>query len=215
VNIVSKQFADSAGLYIENRREWLELADGSQIRTSGTVFGADWSFGSRTDGSSTFRRDFHVLDSLSCDVLLSNELLFDTQAFSAFREHFSDHSIDIYGSDDLLELRLIKLMHKSLKPFLPEVNVDELEHARRAEAEDFISSLPAQDRPAAWMRENQLRTQWYSATRAAESRPFNSHGEATVSPPASNVPSSVFRRLSEFMRNFGQRHRPRESVLPP
>jgi hypothetical protein len=85
VNVISLKEARRLGLSIqtdEAYRTLLGFADGSQAFTYGTVVGIDWRFG--TDASSeSIKMDFHVLPDLNCDVILSNDFLFDNEAYSS------------------------------------------------------------------------------------------------------------------------------------
>jgi hypothetical protein len=97
VMIMSKKYADACGFHIEtgsSSREWLELADHSEVCTYGTVIDATWSFGGYGCDEESYRCDFHVLENLSCDVILSNGFLFETGAFSAYEQYFLDFEED-------------------------------------------------------------------------------------------------------------------------
>src|SRR5436190_17881273 len=48
------------------------------VHAEGMVYDVGWSFG---DGKTTHWRKFCVLDELSCDVVLSNDFLFETDGF--------------------------------------------------------------------------------------------------------------------------------------
>jgi hypothetical protein len=47
----------------------------------------EWIFG-ESGGGNGYKCDFHVLDGLSCDVVLGSELLFATKAFEKFGDCF-------------------------------------------------------------------------------------------------------------------------------
>jgi hypothetical protein len=116
--IISKRFTKRLGLQIRTGEEYateLEFVDDSIMRTSGMVLSVDWRFFSDTTYSSPVPCDFHVLKDLPCDVVLSNEFLYDNQVFSDYRDCF----FDLEDSDlsSLAELGLIqeRRKHRSLK----------------------------------------------------------------------------------------------------
>ncbi|KAH9863013.1 hypothetical protein J1614_010683 [Plenodomus biglobosus] len=85
VNVISLKEARRLGLDIqtgEAYRTLLGFADGSHAFTYGTVVGSSWRFG--MDASSEpIKIDLHVLQDLNCDVILSNDFLFDNNAYSS------------------------------------------------------------------------------------------------------------------------------------
>jgi hypothetical protein len=52
------------------------------------ILNVEWRFGDFAINGTGYKCDFHVLDGLSCDVVLSSELLFATKAFEKFRDCF-------------------------------------------------------------------------------------------------------------------------------
>ena len=94
VMVISKREATRLGLHIdtdEGSRTFLQFADGSYHYTDGMVYGAEWQFGYGGYGTGhSIRCDLHVLDQLSCDVILSNEFLFDNQVFVNYQHCFYD-----------------------------------------------------------------------------------------------------------------------------
>ena len=94
VMVISKREATRLNLYIdtdEASRTILQFADGSYHYTDGMVYDAEWQFG---DGGTGIRCDLHVLDQLSCDLILSNEFLFDNQVFANYQHCFYDMHTD-------------------------------------------------------------------------------------------------------------------------
>lgn len=110
IMLISRKYARHLGLEInrdlENRLE-IEMGDGSTAWTSGVVQDVPWSVGGKE-----IRCDFHVLDSLCADVILSNDYLFDVNAFSEFTDHFIDASVEKYLQ--LCNIRLIGQYAESL-----------------------------------------------------------------------------------------------------
>jgi len=197
IMVLSRQYAESCGFEIQRSpgyREWLELADGSSVCTYGTVLGATWRFGDGYE-EMPYVYDFHVLEDLSCDVILSNEFLFDTAAFSAHQDWFIDLPDD---QEDCSELRLIRLMYKTLLDTSPELSESELEHARRADADDLIDSLAEPQREAARVQEDRLREQWNTRV-----TPPHSNGHTNAN--GTVISSSKKRWLSLMLRYCNQR----------
>jgi hypothetical protein len=95
--------------------ETLEFIDGSSLTTYGIVYDVewrfgpapqtkwssretvndvqDWEYGSDARPDSTFIYDFYVLENLSCQLILSADLLYGTNAFKACARYFHE-SID-------------------------------------------------------------------------------------------------------------------------
>lgn len=102
--LVSSAYARKIGLAIDRDFEnWLEVefADGTTAWTSGVVRDASWEVGGKT-----VRCDFHVLEELSVDVIVSNNYLFDLNIFSEYGGCF----FDIDSEEDLFELCNIRLI---------------------------------------------------------------------------------------------------------
>jgi hypothetical protein len=77
-----------------------------------------------------------------------------------------------------------------------QLTAEELEHFRRADAEDLIDRLPEAKRASARIAEDERRVQWDHAPKVAEG---NSHSNAANSSPATlrlSV-SRTLRRLNE------------------
>jgi hypothetical protein len=99
VMAISASYAQRLGLRVNkqprNRIE-VEFADGSSTFTAGMVFGVDWMFG---DTGAVFKCDFHVLNNLPADVILSNEFLWEQDAFSNYEQYF--YNLESSGSPEL------------------------------------------------------------------------------------------------------------------
>jgi hypothetical protein len=88
VMAISAQYAMQRGLLVNDsadERLELELADGSLAYTNGVVKGLEWSFGTTEH---PFVADFHVLEGLPVDVILSADFLYGCSAFSTYDEFF-------------------------------------------------------------------------------------------------------------------------------
>ena len=99
VMAISASYAQKLGLRVNkqfrNRIE-VEFADGSSTITAGMVFGVDWMFG---DAGAVFKCDFHVLNNLPADVILSNEFLWEQDAFRNYEQYF--YNLELSGSPEL------------------------------------------------------------------------------------------------------------------
>jgi hypothetical protein len=97
VNVISKAFAKRIGANIKmdnKHKSALQFVDGSCAMTSGMVTGVEWKFARSSADNGACKIDFHVLDGLSCDVILSERLLSDTRAFELFQDCFRTCSDD-------------------------------------------------------------------------------------------------------------------------
>ena len=52
------------------------------------ILNVEWRFRAFAINGTRYKCNFHVLDGLSCDVVLSSELLFATKAFEKFHDCF-------------------------------------------------------------------------------------------------------------------------------
>ena len=106
VMLVSTAYAMQRGFRISGQKDCrseLEFADGSRAFTRGLVKDVDWSF---DDSDTSYRCDFHVLDNLSVDVVLSNDFLFNVNAFSEYDSSFFDE--DDVSAEGYVELSLVR-----------------------------------------------------------------------------------------------------------
>jgi hypothetical protein len=122
VNVIRRDIATALGLSISVDPEatLLEFVDGSIVGVSGIVRHAKWRFGHIVDPArpldtnmqedksylsspqwkpgtdatvkNTFICNFYVIENLSVPVILSSNLLYDTNAFVACAEHFQQNS---------------------------------------------------------------------------------------------------------------------------
>ncbi|OQO10166.1 hypothetical protein B0A48_04523 [Cryoendolithus antarcticus] len=102
VTLISSAYARSQGHKVSTEQRDqinLQFADGSTTRTSGLVRDMEWSFAGQHPVA--HQVDAYVLDDLVCDVLLSYDLLYRSDAFGTHEEAlFSDYD---YGVDRELE----------------------------------------------------------------------------------------------------------------
>ncbi|KAH8903254.1 hypothetical protein BR93DRAFT_857436, partial [Coniochaeta sp. PMI_546] len=179
VMLISREYAERIGLTIDGCCEnWLEVefADGSTTWTSGVVRDVPWSVGGKT-----VRCNFHVLDDLCVDVVLSNDYLFETRVFT---EH-SNCFFDTDSEQDLFQLCNIRLIGRfcdtlsgledeyledvvSLNAFGPEMVQREL--SRRDRIRDEILALPATQREAASQAEAERQRRWQALRDAHRQR---------------------------------------------
>lgn len=84
IMVMSAAYATQLGLPIfreKRHRTKRQLIDGSEIYTSGLVTDVEWSF--FLDGP-TPRHDFHVIEDLPVDVIVSNDFLLKHDVFSEY-----------------------------------------------------------------------------------------------------------------------------------
>ncbi|KAH7013424.1 hypothetical protein EDB80DRAFT_371765 [Ilyonectria destructans] len=194
----------------EYRRQ-VELIDGSTIHTDGMVLNAELQFDippmssqeldydqylSFTAGlysltsrrakvirpKSTFICDFHVIEDLPCDIILSNEFIFQNQVFSRFESLFhSKQANTCSGGDSILDHGLLFMRIKSTRtswfsrrPAPPESEINtiplgggssweerwEIEETRRNHSQLSITLLPEPQRSFEQRNESQRQTIW-------------------------------------------------------
>ena len=66
------------------------------------VFDVLWHFGLPYERMMPFECDFHVLEDLSCPIILSADALFGSSAFSVYKNYFYN---DVLSDDDLCLIR--------------------------------------------------------------------------------------------------------------
>ncbi|KAF4853527.1 hypothetical protein CGCSCA4_v002345 [Colletotrichum siamense] len=171
VMLVSLEYVQLHGLIMDTGckyRTEVELADGTRIWTCGTVRDATW-----TIGDNTVRCDFHVLDGLYADVILSKDYLFDLNVFSKYTESF----INVHAIEDISLLCGIRLVEQELYTLeglerdfpravtstLPDAfnaQAVKRERRRRTLADKMIERLPDSERLEATKVEEGKRRRW-------------------------------------------------------
>ncbi|KAF4545786.1 uncharacterized protein LTHEOB_5045 [Lasiodiplodia theobromae] len=94
VNIIRSDVGRRLGLKIwsdRSHRKFLELGDGSFVRTLGTAYNAQWSFGPH-GSTAPLSCEFQVLDDIPCDIILSSDFLFDNSVFELYEHYLYDAS---------------------------------------------------------------------------------------------------------------------------
>lgn len=173
VMLVSHDYAQKIGLTIDrNFENWLEieLGDGSTTWTSGIARDVLWNVGGKV-----IQSDFHVLDDLCVEVVLSGDYLFEMRVFSDQRDCFLESNSE---EDVFCNIRLISRYGETLSDledeyledvtspnaFSPEMVQREL--ARRDHIRDEIFSLPEGGREAASQAEAERQHRWDDLRRA-------------------------------------------------
>lgn len=144
VNIIRRDVAKRLGLKIwSNRRhrKLLELGDGSFIRTVGTAYNAQWCFGP-SGSTEPLRCEFQVLDDIPCDVILSNDFLFDSSAFELYEHYF-------YDASSVKQLEAYAQLNCITEVPLPEQELDEMmmDVYYCGKEEDRIAGIPSMEPP--------------------------------------------------------------------
>ncbi|KAF2493059.1 hypothetical protein BU16DRAFT_564350 [Lophium mytilinum] len=180
VLLISRAFAKKHGYQVQKSlRSELEFGDGSRTFTDGMVTDLEWNYG---DPGTSYTRDFHVLENLPADLILSNDFLFGTDAFRKNKDCFYD--IDGPGATQNHEFSLIKnigwlsdrisslLSRTSSKVSQGSITIrsedDEIrrELQRRDEADEAIAALPGEQQRLAQDAETLRRTTWTPETLA-------------------------------------------------
>lgn len=190
--LISSTYARKIGLPIDQDFGELlevEFADGTTAWTSGVIRDVPWEV-----GGTTVRCDFHVLDDLCVDVVLSKNYLFDLDVFSESSEYF----FNVNSDDDLFQLFNIRLIGRygdtlnileeeylqdvtSPDAFGPESVQREL--ARRDQIRDEILALHENQRKAATQAEAERQRRWEDLRQAHQTR--------WITASSAGVPSQV------------------------
>ena len=182
VNVMSLKEARRLGLRIEAgeaHKKLLGFADGSSAWTDGMVVGVDWRFG-KNCSTTPIKIDIHILKDLTCDVILSNDFLFDNNAYST---HILSHPMDdkteaqieeSAGFGLIMDLSDEKSMLDDLVASFRSRNPDlengdllfkarrelNLEVGRQLCNQERIEKLPQAQQSTAWQAEMARRQKW-------------------------------------------------------
>ncbi|KAF2273436.1 uncharacterized protein EI97DRAFT_157975 [Westerdykella ornata] len=163
VMVMDENYAEEMGLRIvrgSNHQTRLRFADGSTSLTSGMALGVEWEFG-RGGVSDRFLLDFHILKNAPANVILSDQFLFGTEAFS----HYECFLVDDDDEDDD-EAFFFAIDVDETSPGQVHLDMSSLsnkQHAEtvlRGEKEDEIANLPRHQQAEAWRRELERRGRW-------------------------------------------------------
>jgi hypothetical protein len=184
VLLMDEAYAHSMGLPIvsgDQHRVKLIFADETTAMTSGMTFGVKWAFG--TDGrAGEHSLNFHILKNAPAPVILSDDFLFATNAYSEFDRYLIDEDYDDDDDGEAYFLAIdIDLNYRGQGQYLsPYVLLDrtdnmtlvydlrrwyvapaeDVELIRRGEEDDHIAILPYAERGAARLAETQRRKEW-------------------------------------------------------
>jgi hypothetical protein len=89
---MDEALARSEGWHIDNDPDSIrtvQFADGSTVDTVGMAYGVKWKFG-LGEHNTEHVLDFHILKDAPAGVILSDEFLHDTEAFSAYDRYLID-----------------------------------------------------------------------------------------------------------------------------
>lgn len=176
---MDEDFALSMGLPIlrgPRHEATVRFADKSTAITSGMVHGVKWEFGLSGAGREHIL-DFHVLKNGPANVILSDDFLFNTNAFVEYDRYLVDED----DEDDDAYFFAIDIERKSLDPstcshakmlLISDTLTGALAQAsdfaryqetlRQGQEEDLIANLPRDQQPAARAIEEQRRAAWRS-----------------------------------------------------
>jgi hypothetical protein len=162
-------------------RTLIGFADGSRVRTDGTVVDVDWRFGGDSNAK-PIKVNLHVLRNLTCDLILSNDLLIDNHAYSHHIDCFLDEDGPVATTNDAAWFGMITDLsnEKSMLEYLfawfrsqtqntdPE-NVDAMTKARhelncevgrQLYHQERIADLPVAEKIAAQHEELERKRKW-------------------------------------------------------
>lgn len=185
----------------------LVFADNSTAMSSGTVRGVKWSFGNN-EQEQEHSLDFHVLRNAPAPIILSDKLLFDTDAYSRYECYLEDEdseddqayflAIDIdtdyrhEGQSDDFEYWFGCADSCLVESSNSVVRHQHLELVRRGEEDDRIATLPISERGQAKLEETRRRADWdmerlrlFSQTQFTATLSNGSQNGDTATPPKS------------------------------
>ena len=222
VNLISLKEARRLGLNIRTGEAYMTpigFADGSQASTYGKVVGVHWRFG--MDASSEpIETDFHVLQVLTCDLILSNDFLFDNKAYTShiplcpfettFHKSFDEPAglgmiMDLSNENSLLEGLVARFRAQptnadpeSVDPEAKARRELNQEVARQLYHQERIESLPQAEQQSEWQAEKARRRKWaddftLASVPVSVSQSSSSIGSASSQPSsAAAVPPKGF-----------------------
>ncbi|ORY70318.1 uncharacterized protein BCR38DRAFT_421760 [Pseudomassariella vexata] len=172
IMVISGAYAQECGLQIQRgarHKNLIRLIDGSEQLTDGIVNDLEWRF---IWSETPIKCDFHVIDELPVNVILSSALVDERDVFAkydvCFVEHdFIDGEAGIYGislvdwkkREDIRRLEdLYAEDTNSAEPFSP--GMIERERARRDEIRDRIAKLPPAIQPLDQDKEDLRQRSW-------------------------------------------------------
>jgi hypothetical protein len=112
--IMDEAFARAEGWHIEDHPDdirTVQFADGSTADTVGMAYGVKWKFG-LGGHSADYVLDFHILKDAPAGIILSDEFLYDTQAFAAYDRYLFDVDDEDDDEEDKGHLCAIKISKK-------------------------------------------------------------------------------------------------------
>ncbi|KAK3635610.1 hypothetical protein LTR56_014650 [Elasticomyces elasticus] len=172
VMLMSEAYASRRGFAVNKGRSYqipLQFADGTYGQTIGAVVGVQWAYGMKL--VEELACTFYVLPGLRCDVVLSEEFLHFTQAFTKHRRWFKSVEEVVKSSDMWMLSTITKvptLIQKLRQPFESKASIQKAnavatlqralqswEHEKRRLLHDFtrneaqVKLLPAEQQDSA------------------------------------------------------------------
>lgn len=114
---MNESFARNKGFLIDNsprNRLTVQFADGSTASTTGMTYGVKWEYG-LGGMCKEHTLDFHILPDAPADVILSDDFLYDTEAFAEYDCYLIDEDEDGDDAEDEGYLFAIKLLRKQVQ----------------------------------------------------------------------------------------------------
>ncbi|KAH6220288.1 hypothetical protein HBI42_104440 [Parastagonospora nodorum] len=203
--IMDEGYAKSLGLPINRRPETqikLRFADNSVAYTSGITHGVRWRFGHELNEE--YSLDFHVLQNAPAAVILSDEFLFGTNAFSEYDCYLMDD--DDMGEDEYLFAIDVDLRHERNETYQDLERHTEI--VRRGEEKDRIDNLPVAQQAEALSIEMDRRTKWDDQQKQNISLPSKPISSNANSGQSGNSASSHHKRKSRWLVKLKLKRKP-------
>jgi hypothetical protein len=178
VLIMDEAYAQWLGLHIatgQQHRTRVQFADGSTAWTSGMVYGVSWQFGDDAV-CEQHMLDFHVLKNAPANVILSEDFLLgdDTNAFAEYDCYLVDDEDD----EDDASCFVIDIDTSYVNEAVDSREYrDGFELIRRGHEDDWIDSLPFDQKIDARVAVEARRAQW------DPTQPMTGGNAANVVPP--------------------------------
>ncbi len=169
INVMSLNYARRHGYYRKRSNRQLEiiLGDGSKDKTLGEVTATVIL------GGHTYLEEFHILSGLPSDILLGEEILDETDAFSFYENDFLDFDAGLEG-EELSPIRVLNFIERMVRHQQAIPSADKtLFHKDRAERHRHdhetrrIHGLPPFERQSEWEKE-QEKVEEYKLSRYRE-----------------------------------------------
>ncbi|ORY13959.1 hypothetical protein BCR34DRAFT_249813 [Clohesyomyces aquaticus] len=181
--IINRKTANDLGLTILEGDEHItevQFVDGSSDFTSGIVKDVDWCFSVSNSPEDLHRLDLHVMDNISCALILDKGLLWDMRAFITYGDCFIDIDPDRHLDSSKGVYAITRKTNYT--PRAKKMKDSDNEARRRTDARDRIADLTGEERATAIAEEERLIKEWDDAHAQVP-------GAGSANSPPSSLPS--------------------------